>query len=127
MKRSMSSRLKPKVIWVRSLVPNEKNSASAAISSAISAARGSSIIVPIWYSTLAPGSFITRLRGRDDDVAQEVELRAVATSGIMISGRTGLPFFLAAMARLDDGAHLHLGDLGVADRRAGSRGSPASG
>jgi hypothetical protein len=41
-----SSRLMPKVVWVRSLVPNEKNSALWAISSAISAARGSSIMVP---------------------------------------------------------------------------------
>ena len=35
-----SSRLKPKVIWVRSLVPKLKNSASLAISSAVRAARG---------------------------------------------------------------------------------------
>ena len=41
----------PRQVWVRSLVPNEKNSAPAspaAISSALSAARGSSIMVPIW-------------------------------------------------------------------------------
>ena len=36
----MSSRLKPKVICVRSLVPKRKNSASSAIWSAVSAARG---------------------------------------------------------------------------------------
>ena len=42
----MSSRLYPNVIWVRSLVPNEKNSACSAIRSAISAARGTSIMVP---------------------------------------------------------------------------------
>ncbi|OPZ91221.1 MAG: hypothetical protein BWY73_01145 [candidate division TA06 bacterium ADurb.Bin417] len=42
----MSSRLKPKPIWVRSLVPNEKNSAVSAIRSASRAARGISIIVP---------------------------------------------------------------------------------
>ncbi len=42
-----SSRLRPKVVWVRSLVPKEKKSASAAISSAMRAARGNSIIVPI--------------------------------------------------------------------------------
>ena len=47
MKRpSTSSREKPKVICVRSLVPNEKNSATSAISSATSAARGVSIMVP---------------------------------------------------------------------------------
>ncbi len=47
MKLVMSSRLKPNVIWVKSLVPKEKNSASSAIRSAVSAARGTSIIVPI--------------------------------------------------------------------------------
>jgi len=39
----------PYVVCVRSLVPNEKNSAVSAISAAFSAARGSSIIVPTWY------------------------------------------------------------------------------
>ena len=48
---SMSSRENPKVICVRSFVPNEKNSATSAISSATSAARGVSTIVPIWKST----------------------------------------------------------------------------
>ena len=41
-----SSRLTPNVICVRSLVPKLKNSATSAISSAVSAARGISIIVP---------------------------------------------------------------------------------
>ena len=54
MNEPMSSREKPKVIWVRSLVPKEKNSASSAIWSAVSAARGISIIVPIRKSTFAP-------------------------------------------------------------------------
>ena len=40
------TRLRPKVVWVRSLEPKEKNSASVAISPAVSAARGSSIMVP---------------------------------------------------------------------------------
>ena len=42
----MSSRENPNVVCVRSFVPNEKNCASAAISSAVTAPRGSSIIVP---------------------------------------------------------------------------------
>ena len=46
----MSSREKPSVICVRSLVPNEKNSATSAIWWAVTAARGTSIIVPIMYS-----------------------------------------------------------------------------
>ncbi len=54
-----SSRLNPNVICVRSLVPNEKNCASAAISSAVTAARGTSIMVPIWYSMVTPFSFMT--------------------------------------------------------------------
>ena len=41
-----SSRLMPSVVCVRSLVPKLKNSASFAISSAVSAARGISIMVP---------------------------------------------------------------------------------
>ena len=61
----MSSRLKPKVIWVRSLVPNEKNSASSAIWSAVRAARGTSIMVPIRYSTLVP-AFVMHLVGDGD-------------------------------------------------------------
>ena len=45
---SASSREMPNVVCVRSLVPNEKNSASRAISPAVTAARGTSIIVPNW-------------------------------------------------------------------------------
>ncbi len=52
----------PIVVCVRSLVPKEKNSPTSAISPAISAARGSSIIVPTLYSTVSPRSAKT-LRG----------------------------------------------------------------
>ena len=45
-KRAESSRLMPKQVCVRSLVPNEKNSADCAISPARRQARGSSIMVP---------------------------------------------------------------------------------
>src|SRR5580658_10456313 len=51
MRPSTSSREKPKVIWVRSLVPKEKKSATSAISPANSAARGVSIMVPIVTSS----------------------------------------------------------------------------
>ena len=54
-----SSRENPNVSWVRSLVPNEKNSASSAIRSAVMAARGTSIIVPTRYSTRTPCFVIT--------------------------------------------------------------------
>ena len=53
---STSSREKPHVIWVRSLVPKEKNCALPAISPAVSAARGTSIIVPIRVLTSTPVS-----------------------------------------------------------------------
>ena len=43
---STSSRENPNVIWVRSLVPKEKNSATAPMAAASMAARGVSIIVP---------------------------------------------------------------------------------
>ena len=51
-KAAASSRLMPNAVWVKSLVPNEKNSAVCAISPANSAARGSSIMVPTWYFSL---------------------------------------------------------------------------
>ena len=44
---AVSSRLKPKVICVRSFVPNEKKSADRATSPAWRAARGTSIMVPL--------------------------------------------------------------------------------
>ena len=43
------------MVWVRSLVPKEKNSAASAICPAVSAARGSSIIVPISASQVDAG------------------------------------------------------------------------
>jgi len=51
---SASSRENEKVAWVRSLVPNEKNSASSARFSARMQARTTSIIVPNLQSTLTP-------------------------------------------------------------------------
>ena len=55
---STSSRENPSVVWVRSLVPKLKNSAWAAIRSAIRQARGSSIIVPTEYAISVPASRI---------------------------------------------------------------------
>ena len=59
---STSSREKPQPIWVRSFVPKEKNSAASAIWPAFSAARGTSIIVPIRVCTWAPVSSSTSAR-----------------------------------------------------------------
>ena len=54
-----SSRENPNVIWVKSLVPKQKKSASVAISSAVRAALGISIIVPTSYSNLTPAAAIS--------------------------------------------------------------------
>ena len=87
---STSSRQKPQVIWVRSLVPKEKNSAAFAISCAVTAARGSSIIVPTWWGTRA--SLLPDVVGDLGDLAlHEVEPVTEATSGIIISGRGRRP------------------------------------
>jgi hypothetical protein len=51
---STSSRLKPHVVWVRSLVPKEKNSALFGDLTGGQAARGSSIIVPIGKRSVQP-------------------------------------------------------------------------
>ena len=110
----MSSREKPNVSCVRSFVPNEKNSASSAISSAVTAPRGTSIIVPTRYLILTPCSFITAAATRSTTAFWSRSSFTCPTSGIMISGTT-LKFFLRELARgLDDRARLHLGDLGVA-------------
>ena len=70
----MSSREKPSAVCVRSLVPNEKNSACCAISPAAKQARGSSIIVP----TLEPrGSNPSSAATRVDEVAGQLQLAGV--------------------------------------------------
>ncbi len=123
----MSSRLKPKVIWVRSLVPKEKNSASSAILSAVRAARGISIIVPTMYSTSVFFSFMTSSAvattsffmnsssrhgadERDHDLGQDLDLLLLDVDG-----------------GLDDGAGLHVADLRVGDRQAAAAVARASG
>ena len=88
-----SSRLRPKVVWVRSLVPNEKNSAVSAISPARSAARGSSIMVPTRYSSFWLDELLTSSATRSITTFMRSSSFFVATSGIMISGITVLPAF----------------------------------
>ena len=88
---SASSREKPSVVCVRSFVPKLKKSASAAISSARTQARGSSIIVPTWYSSPFEAcsssaeavSSVSRRRRRSSS--------AKPTSGCMISTSGGSP------------------------------------
>ena len=78
---SASSREMPSVVCVRSFVPNEKKSAYSAISSARSAARGSSIIVPQRYSIAGASSSITRSVSSRSRRSSSWN----ATSGCMIS------------------------------------------
>ena len=84
---------------MRSLVPNEKKSASSAISSARRAARGVSIMVPM--STLI--FFLALAAVAASAMASSVQPRAkpsssrVTVSGIMIS-TIGLPPFLVRSA-----------------------------
>ena len=111
----MSSREKPNVICVRSLVPNEKNSASPAISSAVIAPRGTSIIVPTRYFTLTPCSFITASATRFDDGLLIAQLLHVPDERNHDLGRDLQAFLRQLAGRLDDGARLHLGDLGIGD------------
>ena len=109
----MSSRLKPKVIWVRSLVPNEKNSASSAIWSAVRAARGTSIMVPIRYSTFVPGLLHDLLGDGDGPLLEEDELLDGADQRDHDLGEDALALLLDLDGGLDDGADLHVADLGV--------------
>ena len=111
----MSSRENPKVICVRSLVPNEKNCASVAISSAVRAPRGTSIIVPTRYLILISCSFITSAATRSTMIFWSRSSLTRPTSGIMTSGSDLEPFLRQLAGRLEDGPRLHLGDLGIRD------------
>ena len=124
----MSSRENPKVSCVRSLVPKEKNCASCAISSAVTAPRGTSIIVPTRYLILT-FMLLHHLGGHAIDDG----LLVACSSLTMPDERDhhlgdGLDAFLRELARrLEDGARLHLGDLRVGDARGARRGGRASG
>ena len=63
------------MVWVRSLVPKEKKSAASAIRCAVSAARGSSIMVPIGTSSCHAASARGHLvQDRLGLVADQVQL-----------------------------------------------------
>ena len=72
-------------------MPNEKNSASDATCSAVTAARGTSIIVPTRYSTRTPAFAITSSATRRTIAAWSLSSATCPTSGIMISGITRTP------------------------------------
>ena len=113
-----SSRENPRVICVRSLVPKLKNSASGAISSAVSAPRGTSIIVPIWYWIFTPYSLHGLFRDADGDGFLILELVDVADERDH-DFRNDFDLFLGQFAgRADDRLHLHLGDFRIGDAQA---------
>mmetsp|Transcript_3411 Transcript_3411/g.21298 ORF Transcript_3411/g.21298 Transcript_3411/m.21298 type:complete len:276 (+) Transcript_3411:1451-2278(+) len=88
----------PNVIWVKSFVPKEKNSACSAISSATRAALGTSIIVPTRYATLTPSSEQTLDAMSRIRPAWWASSCGVPTSGTMISGLTSTPSFFTLQA-----------------------------
>ena len=73
------------VVWVRSLVPKEKKSAASAIRCAVSAALGSSIIVPIGMSSENPLSAATSARIASDSSRTRWSSITEPTNGTMIS------------------------------------------
>jgi hypothetical protein len=86
----------PSAVCVRSLVPKEKNSAASAISPARSAARGSSIMVPTWYSTVTPVSPCTASAMATMRALTRSSSALVMTSGTITSGTTGSPVWRPA-------------------------------
>jgi hypothetical protein len=109
--------LMPKVVCVRSLVPKLKKSASTAISSAVRQARGSSIIVPTLYgtSTLPSSSTRGRWRRRPRAERQLADVAHQRDHDHRVDGDPVVPN--GFHGRLEDGAHLHLVDLGVGQAR----------
>mmetsp|Transcript_40600 Transcript_40600/g.79489 ORF Transcript_40600/g.79489 Transcript_40600/m.79489 type:complete len:446 (-) Transcript_40600:1203-2540(-) len=93
-----SSREKPYVICVRSLVPNEKKSATFAISPAISAALGISIMVPTRKLTRSPCSRNTSSATRRTRLLWCSSSLTDPTRGTMMSGTGVWPAFLTARA-----------------------------
>ncbi len=105
---STSSREKPQVIWVRSLVPKEKNSADLAISPAVSAARGSSIMVPISGVHVDAGLLLDLGQHLGSVASRAISSSCTdAISGIMISGCGSLARLLPLGGRVRDRPDLH--------------------
>ena len=113
-RRARSRRSAASGRWCRT----RRTAPPAAISSAVIAPRGTSIIVPTRYLILTPCSFITSAATRSTIAFWSRSSFTWPTSGIMISGTTLRPSFAQLARRLDDGARLHLGDLGIGDAEA---------
>ena len=101
--------------WVRSLVPNEKNCASCAIS--IGGQRAARHLDHRADQILDLDPLLLhRLRGDAiDDRLLIAKLLHVAHQRNHDLGDDLEPFLVQPAGRLDDGARLHLGDLGIGD------------
>ena len=108
----------PSAVCVRSLVPKLKNSAVSAISSAVSAPRGTSIIVPTRYLSFTFFSACTSFGDAVDDLDLQIELLLEADQRNHDFGLDLDAFLLHDRRRFEDGAGLHLGDLGIDDAQA---------
>ena len=98
-KEPESSRLMPSVVWVRSFVPKLKNSASLAISSATR--RGARNFDHRADQIIELRLLLFRHFARRRDARSRFGILAHCgnpTSGIMISGRTFMPFFCTSAA-----------------------------
>ncbi len=79
-------------------MPNEKKSACSATRSASRAARGSSIIVPTWYSTGTPNSAITASASSTTSWRIPSSSSGRPTRGIITSGMIATPSRVPAQA-----------------------------
>ena len=118
MKPLMSSRLKPKVICVRSLVPKEKNSASSAIWSAVERGPRHLDHRADLVLDLHAGLLHALLGHGDGPLLEDGQLLDGADQRDHDLGQDALALLLDLDGRLDDGPDLHVADLGEDDRQA---------
>jgi hypothetical protein len=107
----MSSRLNPKPICVRSLVPNEKNSAvfGHLVGQQAGARNLDHRADQVWTSSRLPCDL-----GLDRSHMASGRFKFLDVAGDRDHDFRGtfLPAFLQFGGRFEDGAHLHLGDFG---------------
>ena len=106
----------PCVVCVRSLVPKLKNSASLATWSAVSAARGISIMVPTMYCrSFMPALPSTSSATRYHDLLLVLQFLHAADQRNHDFGNHLDALLGHLHGGFEDGARLHLGDLGIGD------------
>ncbi len=99
-------------------MPKLKNSAVWAISSAVSAPRGTSIIVPTRVLELLAGLLHHFAGHAVDDLDLQIELALEADQRDHHFGLDFDAFLQHGGGGLEDGAGLHLGDFGILDAQA---------